>query len=92
MAETKKTERDKVAEVEEHMPSRADPRRGDTVDPGAMIPAAAGLIQPGTGDDEPMTSKQADELRALSEAHGEPFDSGMTRAAAARKIDELKAR
>ena len=40
--------------------------------------------------DEPMTSEQADELRALAEAKGEKFDQTLSRDAAARRIAELK--
>ena len=40
--------------------------------------------------DEPMTSQQADELRALCEEHGATFDQTLSRDAAAAKIAELK--
>lgn len=39
---------------------------------------------------EPMTSQQADELRALSADQGVELDSTLTREAAARRIAELK--
>ena len=39
--------------------------------------------------DEPMTSAQADRLRALCDAKGETFDSTLTRDAAAARISEL---
>lgn len=85
--------RKKVEEIEEKMPSRADPRRGDTMDTEGMIATPlAGLVGSGEDSDEPMTSEQADELRALSEARGEPFDPNLTRGKAARRIDELKGR
>jgi len=93
MSDDRDDDRKKVEKIEEDMPSRADPRRGDTFASEGMIatPAAA-LIDPDS--DEPMTSRQADddELRALSEAHGEPFDASLTRGKAARKLDELKNR
>ncbi|MBT8418991.1 MAG: DUF3072 domain-containing protein [Silicimonas sp.] len=40
--------------------------------------------------DEPMTSEQADKLRALCEQHGKTFDSTLSRDAAARRIADLK--
>jgi len=86
-------DRKKVEEIEENTPSRADPRRGDTFATEGMIATPlAGLVAPDPSSDEPMTSQQADELCALSEAHGEPFDASMTRGKAARKLDELKNR
>lgn len=93
MSDDREDDRKKVEKIEEDMPSRADPRRGDTLASEGMIatPLAA-LIDPDPNSDEPMTSKQADELRALSEAHGEPFDASLTRGKAARMLDELKNR
>ena len=41
-----------------------------------------------TGE-EPMTSAQAAYLKALSEEAGEPFDADLTKAAGAKRIDEL---
>ena len=44
-----------------------------------------------TGD-EPMTGAQASYLRTLCEETGEEFDPGLSKAAASKRIDELKAR
>lgn len=40
--------------------------------------------------DAPMTSQQGDELRALAERAGEPFDGNLTRRQAAERIAYLK--
>ena len=44
-----------------------------------------------TGD-EPMTGAQASYLKTLSEAAGEPFEAGLTKAEASQRIDELQAK
>ena len=44
-----------------------------------------------TGD-EPMTGPQASYLKTLCQEAGEPFDEGLTKAEASRRIDELQAR
>ena len=44
-----------------------------------------------TGD-EAMTGAQASYLKTLSEQAGEPFDPSLTKAAASKRIDELKER
>ena len=44
-----------------------------------------------TGD-EPMTGAQASYLKTLSEEAGEPFDEGLSKADASRRIDELQER
>ncbi len=44
-----------------------------------------------TGD-EPMTGAQASYLQTLCEEVGEPFDPNLTKAAASKKIDELRKR
>ena len=41
---------------------------------------------------EPMTGAQASYLKTLSEEAGEPFDPGLTKAEASKRIDELQAR
>lgn len=41
---------------------------------------------------ETMTGAQASYLKTLSEEAGEPFDPGLTKAEASRRIDELQAR
>ena len=41
-------------------------------------------------DDEPMTSRQADELRVLAKKAGEPFDGNLTQRQAAERIEHLK--
>jgi hypothetical protein len=43
-----------------------------------------------TGD-EPMTGPQASYLETLSREAGEPFDQGLTKAEASKRIDELQA-
>lgn len=43
-----------------------------------------------TGD-EPMTAAQASYLKTLSEEAGEPFESGLTKAEASKRIDALQA-
>ena len=42
-----------------------------------------------TGD-EPMTGAQASYLKTLSEENGEAFDSGLSKAEASKRIDELR--
>lgn len=42
--------------------------------------------------DEPMTGAQASYMKTLSEEAGEPFEEGLTKAEASRRIDELQAR
>jgi hypothetical protein len=44
-----------------------------------------------TGD-ESMTGAQASYLKTLSEEAGEPFDDGLSKAEASKKIDELQDR
>jgi hypothetical protein len=43
-----------------------------------------------TTGDEPMTDAQASYLKTLSDEANEPFDDGMTKADASRRIDELQ--
>ena len=45
-----------------------------------------------TTGDEPMTGPQASYLETLSREAGEEFDPGLTKAEAARRIDELQER
>lgn len=42
-----------------------------------------------TGD-EPMTGAQASYLKTLSDEAGEPFDEGVSKAEASKRIDELQ--
>ena len=44
-----------------------------------------------TGD-EPMTGAQASYLRTLSQEAGEPFEEGLSKADASKRIDELQQR
>jgi len=44
-----------------------------------------------TGDEE-MTGAQASYLKTLSEEAGEPFDAGLTKAEASKRIDALQAK
>ncbi len=43
-----------------------------------------------TTGDEPMTGAQASYLKTLSEEAGEPFEEGLTKAEASRRIDALQ--
>jgi hypothetical protein len=45
-----------------------------------------------TTGDEPMTGAQRSYLKTLSDEAGEPFDEGLTKADASKRIDELRAR
>src|SRR5207245_50512 len=42
--------------------------------------------------DEPMTESQASFLKRLTGEAGEPFDQSLSKAAASRRMDELRAR
>jgi hypothetical protein len=44
-----------------------------------------------TGD-EPMTGAQASYLKTLSDQAGEPFEEGLSKAEASRRIDRLQER
>ena len=43
-----------------------------------------------TTGEEPMTDAQASYLRTLSDEDGEPFDEGLSKADASKRIDELQ--
>ena len=43
-----------------------------------------------TTGDEPMTDAQASYLKTLSDEANEPFDDGLSKADASRRIDELQ--
>ncbi|MBI0474491.1 DUF3072 domain-containing protein [Sphingomonas sp. MA1305] len=43
-----------------------------------------------TTGDEPMTGAQASYLKTLSEEAGEPFDDGLSKAEASKRIDALQ--
>ena len=43
-----------------------------------------------TTGDEPMTGAQASYLETLSREAGEPFDEGLTKAEASKRIEELQ--
>lgn len=59
--------------------------------PKAAAPTPlSGIASVDEHGDEPMTSQQADELRALCEKHGEAFDQTLSRDAAAARIAALK--
>jgi hypothetical protein len=45
-----------------------------------------------TTGDEPMTGAQRSYLKTLCEEAGEPFQEQLTKAAASKRIDELRAR
>ena len=65
-----------------------DDKKSDPI--AAAATPLAGVASVDEHGDEPMTSQQADELRALCEAHGETFDQTLSRDAAASRIAELK--
>ncbi len=59
--------------------------------PKAAAPTPlSGIASVDEHGDEPMTSGQADVLRALCDANGETFDQTLSRDAAAARIEELK--
>ena len=59
-------------------------------DPHAVAASPlGGLTTVDEHGDEPMTSAQADELRALCEANGVAFDKTLSRDVAAARIAEL---
>ena len=43
-----------------------------------------------TTGDEPMTAAQASYLKTLSDEASEPFDEGLSKAEASKRIDELQ--
>jgi hypothetical protein len=43
-----------------------------------------------TTGEEPMTDAQASYLKTLSDEAGEPFDDGLSKADASKRIDELQ--
>ena len=45
-----------------------------------------------TTGDEPMTGAQRSYLKTLSDEAGEPFDEGLSKAEASKRIDELQHR
>ena len=49
-------------------------------------------VEEWTTGDEPMTGAQASYLKTLSEEAGEPFDDGLTKAEASKRIDALQAK
>lgn len=49
-------------------------------------------VEEWTTGDEPMTGAQASYLKTLSEEAGEPFEAGLTKAEASRRIDALQAK
>ncbi|WP_102109915.1 DUF3072 domain-containing protein [Oceaniglobus roseus] len=48
------------------------------------------VAAPETGEDEPMTEKQAAELRQLCEEKGEEYDASLTKTQAEERIAALK--
>ena len=66
---------------DDNIKQQADPPSNAAKDPDAWV----------TGD-EPMTGAQASYLQTLSEEAGEPFDAGLSKADASRRIDELQER
>jgi hypothetical protein len=69
-------------------------------DPKHNRPASSGALPGNTEKDpdrwttggETMTGAQASYLQTLCEEAGEAFDSGLTKAEASKRIDELQAR
>ena len=64
-----------------------NPQRG--TDPGSNVQKDSDEWRT---KDEPMTDAQASYLKTLSQETGEPFDANMTKAEAAKRIDELRQR
>lgn len=57
----------------------------------ASFPIGGAVVDGGAGDaEEPMTEKQAAELRELAEKAGEPVDGNLTRGQAEARIEALK--
>lgn len=71
-------------------PEDATPSRTGDPDPADYANASPDPKDWATGD-APMTAAQAAYLRALSEEAGVDFDPGLTQAAAAERIDQLRA-
>ncbi|MDB4911498.1 MAG: hypothetical protein JWO39_2321 [Gemmatimonadetes bacterium] len=79
--------------------STRDPKQPDrTADDARNSSTADGAVSTNTRKDpdewvtgnESMTGAQASYLKTLSEEAGEPFDEGLTKAEASKKIDELQ--
>jgi len=58
-----------------------DPKRGERASPGGR-----------SADEAPMTAAQRSYLKTLSEEAGVPFEGDLSRAEAARRVDELQDR
>jgi hypothetical protein len=68
-----------------------NPKLGDQV--GGRDPSDSNLEKDPddwVSGDEPMTGAQASYLKTLSEEAGEPFDTGLTKAEASKRIDMLR--
>lgn len=70
------------------MPSEANNPKRDP-DPGSN---AEKPVDEWTTGDEPMTGAQASYLKTLCEEAGEPFEDGLTKAEASKRIDALQAK
>jgi hypothetical protein len=68
-------------DVSTENPKQTPPEGNQDKDPSDWVTA-----------DEPMTGAQASYLKTLSEEAGEPFDEGLSKADASRRIDELQAK
>ena len=66
-----------------------DPKRSEDPMAAAGTPLA-GIATAHENSDKPMTSAQADQLAALCQEKGEPFDETLSEEAAAARIEELK--
>lgn len=71
-------------------PEDATPSRTGDPDPADYANASRNPQDWVTGD-APMTPEQADYLKALAAEAGVAFDPGLTQAAAAERIDQLRA-
>ena len=56
----------------------------------AVPPGGETEAERGDPADPPMTNRQADDLRALCEKAGEPFDPSLNETQAAHRIGELR--
>jgi hypothetical protein len=69
-----------------------NPKRGDDI--AGRDPRASNLEKDPdewVSGDDPMTGAQASYLKTLCEEAGEAFDESLTKAAASKRIDELRA-
>ena len=86
-------------EADQATTPRKSPPRHSAVEAGASEADSRSLPSNAEKDpdtwttgDESMTGAQASYLKTLSEEAGEPFDPGLTKAEASKRIDALQSR